>query len=180
MSIDYSKGRLLTLSTIHNFSAECLGDILTMMGASFLTAASAAWPSANRAVYIPFMIGAPVTIAQMFIHNGATVSGNIDIGIFEESGRRLVNSGATAQSGTSVLQLFNIADTLLHPGRYYMAISIDNATATLLGHTIAGTAQKAFGVLEQASAFSLPTLATFAASTQSFVPLVGMALKSTL
>jgi hypothetical protein len=57
----------------------------------------------------------------MLVLNGATASGNMDVGIYDYAGTRLVSSGSTAQSGTSAFQDFDITDTLLGPGIFYLA-----------------------------------------------------------
>lgn len=180
MSIDYSKGRLLPLSTIHPYSEESLGDALTVFGGTLFLTVSGAWPSANTAIFIPFGIAAPIVVEKMFIHNGATVSGNVDVGIYDESGNRLVSSGSTAQAGVSALQVFDVTNTNLYPGRYFLAVTFDNTTGTILVTSMPGTSQKSFGVLQRTLAFPLPVTVTFQASSLSPVPLVGLSLKSTI
>ena len=59
----------------------------------------------NLAVFVPFWVPEPVVITKMGWGNGTAVAGNIDVGISDESGNRLVSAGSTAQSGTSALQV---------------------------------------------------------------------------
>jgi hypothetical protein len=87
-----------------------------------------AWPSANLAIFVPMPIASPFIATQMWVVNGATVSGNIDVGIYDIQGNRLVSIGSTAQAGTTSNQTFNITDTLLSPAVYYLAVALDNAT----------------------------------------------------
>jgi hypothetical protein len=139
------------------------------------TAASAVYPAANRALYYPVLIDTPMTFTQMATYNGATAKGKIDVGIYDETFERLVNIGLTAQSGTSTLQLFNIADTTVNPGLFYFAITCTSAEATFLRGTVSGIRQQAGGVFQQAlgSEVELPKTATPAGGplSSSYIPL---------
>ena len=66
--------------------------------------ASATWPSANLAIACPIYIDSYGTVVKLWTANGATASGNFDIGLYDESFNKLVSIGATAQSGTSTIQ----------------------------------------------------------------------------
>src|SRR3972149_4117985 len=85
--------------------------------------ASAVWV-ANVIVYIPVVIPASFRIEQLVARNGVAVSGNIDMGIYDEKGTRIVSAGSTAQAGASADQTFNVTDTLIGPGQYYLALSL--------------------------------------------------------
>lgn len=144
--------------------------------------ASVAWPTANLALYVPVPVYRTVTIAKMAVNNGSAVSGNIDVAIYNKSGNRLVSAGSTAQSGTSAIQIFDITDTVLQPGLYYLGVALDNTTGTLSGWSFSGGSLelRAFGIYQQSSAFALPDPFTGAAMAQTFVPLVSMTPKTTL
>lgn len=159
-------------------SLECLGVPLLVIVPSF--AVSTAWPTANLAIYLPVEILYPVTIAKIMVNNGTAVSGNIDVGIYDADGNRRVSAGSTAQAGASAIQIFDITDTLLNPGLYYMAVALDNTTGTLAGWTFVNIDIAPFGVCQQATAFALPDPATFAAFTGTFIPLVSMSPKVTI
>ena len=144
----------------------------SMCGMAPSAPASATYPTANLAIFYPVRVTRSFTAAQLFVLNGATASGNIDVGIYDSSGTRLVSSGSTAQSGTSAVQAFNIADTLLAAGWYYLAVAMDNTTGTLLRSTVNHfTAAASVGVGQQSSAFPLPATATIvrAASGTHFI-----------
>lgn len=147
-------------------------------GTGNLAASSTTWPAANRALFVPFRLVEPFLIRQMFHHNGATVSGNIDVGIYDAKGTRLISSGSTAQAGTSVLQIFNVTDTWLGSGLFYFAAAMDNGTGTLTRHAHAWGA--ALGCVQQASAFPLPATATFAAYGTGFIPVLGATGKTVI
>lgn len=152
-------------------SPQSIGNALNAMG---LGTSGAAWATANKALFVPFSVYSPITIVKMFVVNGATASGNIDVGIYDRGGARLVSAGSTAQSGTSAIQEFNITDTALSPGLYYLACALDNATGTLEVWTPALAIGRSLGICEQTSAFALPATATFAAASSTFrVPFIG-------
>jgi hypothetical protein len=171
--------RLTNRISIATSSPEALGDNFPL-GAAF--AVSNAWPTSNLAIYIPVEIYEPVTIVKMSVNNGSAVSGNIDVGIYDAGGKRLVSKGSTAQAGTSAIQTFDITDTLLLPGLYYMAVALDNTTGTLAGwNSMTSPEQKMVGLYEQGTAFPLPATATFATFTQTAqLPLVSMSQKVTI
>lgn len=157
---------------------ESLGDVLAAVASA--APASATWPSANQAVYIPFGVTRTVTAYRAFVYNGTAVSGNFDIGIYDSAGARVVNSGSTAQSGTSANQEVDIADTQLTPGLYYMALVFDNTTATTFRVTPGTQLLRQAGVMLQATAFTLPATLTFAAPTSgAHVPIFGFSLRAT-
>ena len=164
--------------TVHPWSMLSLGEELAVN--HLVAAASAVWPSANRALYIPFWLPTPITAVQMFSYNGATASGNIDVGIYAEDGTRIVSAGSTAQAGTNALQAFDITDTLIGPGRYYLAIAMDNTTGTLFQAAYAARFMAGHGCFTQASAFPLPAVATFATSASSSNVAFGFSTRAVL
>jgi hypothetical protein len=110
----------------------------------------------------------------LYHYNGATAANNIDVGIYDAAGTRLVSAGSTAQAGTSDLQLFDVTDTLLGPGLFYFAVSFDGTTGTVFRHVVSQNFGQALGVCQQtASAHPLPATATFAANAFQIVPTCG-------
>lgn len=142
------------------------------------TAASAVYPAANRALYYPIIIDQPVTVTQMWCHNGATVKGKVDLGIYDAAFNRIVNKGLTAQAGENTIQLLDIADTLLMPGLYYFAITSTSAEATFFRGTAAAVRQRAGGVSQKtlAGEEELPATVSTTAPASAFVPLFGASL----
>jgi hypothetical protein len=132
---------------------------------------NAAWPTANKAIFIPFRTNELTRMQTPAVINGGTVSGNIDGGIYTEDGVRLVSSGSVAQTGTNATQSLTIANFNLPAGNYYFAVSMDNNTGTL-GRFAAGNVAslRALGVKEQTTAFPLPANATFAQIASDYVP----------
>lgn len=144
-----------------------LGDRLVLTTA---VPASGAWPAANRAIYIPIVIGNWFTAKKIVVENAGTVNGNVDAGIYDQAGNRIVSIGTTAQTGTNVPQELDITDTTLAPGRYYLAMASSSGTATYFRWAPAVALCSAFGMLQQATAFALPAAATFAACTAAYIP----------
>lgn len=138
-----------------------------------------AWPAANRALYYPFAVEAPVTAYQMAFQV-TTQSGNCDVGLYTEQGVRLVSAGSTAV-GAAGFQSIDITDTALLPGNYYMAMCVDNTTAAFTSLTTAALWLQVVGVQQQAvGAVTLPDPATFANPASAYVHILGVALKSTI
>ncbi len=160
------------------YSKESIGSM--MAAAAIAVAASTAWPSANAAIYVPFVVTQTITVKRMFTSNGLTAAGNIDIGIYKEDGTRVVSMGPTAMSGTNVVQTFNVADTVLTPGRYYLALVGSDGTATFYSSSLGSVTRAAtHGILLQAAAGTLPATATFATNdTFISVPMFGFTIES--
>lgn len=162
--------------TITTGSPESVG--VEMVSTTLTVNTAVAWPSANRAIFVPFLVFNPLVAVKMFIANGSTVSGNVDVGIYDTGGSRLVSSGSTAHAGTSATQVFDITDTTLNPGVYYFAVAMDNTTGTIKALTSAVGICSACGVLSQSTAFALPSPATFAAAADAYIPLVGLTART--
>lgn len=141
---------------------------------------SSAFPAANRAILYPFYLSEDITVTQLWAYNGATASGNIDVGIYDSAFARQISSGSTAQSGTNVLQVFDVTDTPLTAGQYYMAVAMDNATGTLFRQAQQAEFMRSIGCFQMASAFALPSTITPAAVTSNYVPHVGWTRKTTI
>lgn len=131
-----------------------------------------AWPSANLAIYVPFRVADTTTFVKIFWLNGATIAGNVDVGIYDSEGNRLVSSGSIAHAGASVLQTIDITDTTLQPGLYYMAMSSDSTTATIQAVNALAIQLRLAGVYSQASAFPLPATATFTGTASNPAPIL--------
>lgn len=129
------------------------------------------WFASNRAFFVPFQLTQSITVVKMFIQNGAAVSGNFDIGIYDEAFVRKVSSGSTAHAGVNIAQEIDVADTVLTAGRYYWALCFDNTTATLMmSNATTSERLKTRGCFQQAlGAVTLPANATPASLTSTSV-----------
>lgn len=143
--------------------------------------ASTAWGTANLAIHVPVNIPVATTFTHAFLCNGATASGNIDIGVYDEAWNRVMSTGSVAQSGTSTLQIVDITDILLGPGRYYLALALSSGTGTTIAFASGTAAHGAgLGYAQQASALPLPATATPARFAQTFLPIFGLSRRATL
>jgi len=127
----------------------------------------------NKARFHAFEIYETVTVKRIYVANGNSVTGNVDVGIYNENQVRLVSSGSTARSGPNGIQVIDIADTVLTPGRYFMAVVSDTTGGFLRRAAISGFENELMGNKSQTSAFPLP--ATAAWSDANF-DLVDMAI----
>lgn len=140
---------------------------------------SAAWPSANLAIYVPFVLAESVTVVKLWWNNGAAVSGNVDVGIYNSSLTRLISAGSTAQATANVLQAADVTDTAMGPGQFYMALACDNTTAEFVRWSVATTPiARGWGMAQQATAFALPDPAVPVVSTSGYLPLFGLSLRT--
>lgn len=135
-----------------------------------------AWPLSNLALFVPVTIFRPWQLLVMGIENGATVSGAVDVGFYDNQGNRIVSIGSSSQtpSGPDSYQTFDVVDTVLEPGQGYIAMAMNNGTGQPRRWNPAVPIAASCGVLEMASAFPLPATATFAACTRAYIPLVAM------
>lgn len=167
MDWPYNDAFLGAGSVISTSGPESIGGI-AMPGTS-----SAAWSSANRALYVPFRLDEPRKITKLGIVNGATASGNFDIGIMGPTFAKLTSTGSTAQAGTLAAQVVDVTDTVIGPGLYYFALAMNGTTGTAIGFGFAAAwGPQVVGVLMEASAFPLPTTGTPVRCTATNVPYI--------
>lgn len=164
---------------IGTFSMECgTGAALARgVGVSSTAPASTAWPSANLAFAAPFFLRQPTTFRSAFWANGATVAGNVDVGVYGWLFNLLGSTGAVAASGTSAIQKAALSASLYLPaGAYFLAMSCSSATNTnrRWGDTL--IQQQHMGVVQMASAHPLPSTFTpaSAATLNGYTPLFGI------
>ncbi len=147
---------------------------------------SAAWPAANDAYLIPFEIGFPVYVKEIFFISGTTPgTANFDLGIYDDKFARIVSLGATAATNTTdALQPAgggDIADVALAAGRYYMAMSAAATTITARAAVNANGFLRALGMFKMAAAHPLPATITAASmGTTAFMPTIGISTVTNL
>lgn len=147
-----------------------IGSLVWVVGGT--AAATAVWPAANRAIYVPFLVYEPYIATQMAFVVGVA-SGNMDVGIYDQGFNRLVSKGSTAVPAAGV-GLFDITDTLLLPGLYFAGVCVDNVTATFQrSNNYNAEYQRIVGVMQQAvGAVTLPATATPAVTANAYIPLI--------
>lgn len=141
--------------------------------------ASATYPAANRALACPFAIAAPFLVRKVFWWNGTTATtDSIDVGVYDEAGARLVSGGGTAVSGAASTQEVDVTDTLLEPGRYWLAYAQNGTTATPQMTTAGLVHLRAMGCAQMASAYVLPATFVPAAVAAANFPIMGIASRT--
>ena len=169
---------LLSIPTLHPYSMYSLGASLRFVNDPGIESiVSAAWPAANRAIFVPFAIPMPMNVTKLWVCNGTSAAGNIDIGIYDHTGCRLTSTGSTAQAGTSALQVISITAVLLSPGQFYLALAGDSTSPTTNRSAPTAEALREMGVFMQETAFALPATATPAAMTSAYLPFFGLGTK---
>lgn len=155
-----------------SFGQAALGDVIAGVGAG--GAASIAWPAANRMVTIPFVVEEQFTISEARIFNGATVSGNLDVGVYDSAGRRIVSSGGTAQLGVNTAQVVVMPGVRLAPGYYAMALVLDNAVGTVLMRNLVNlSVLSVMGIFATNTSYPLPVASLGNAAWTEYIPLFG-------
>jgi hypothetical protein len=141
--------------------------------------ASSTYPAASRAQAVPFEIAFPFLVRKVFWMNGTTATtDSIDVGVYTEAGTRLVSGGGTAVSGANATQEVDVTDTLLHPGRYWLAYAQNGVTATPMAVVSGAALFRAAGGAQMASAYVLPTTFTPAGAASGVMPLCGIASRT--
>ena len=170
--------------TITPWSYQSLG--VPLISGGFGTVSSQNSVAANVVLYIPFQTVTSLTVRKTFWGNGAAVSGNIDVGVYDLAGTLLVSAGSTGQSGTTRVQVADVTDTALAAGTYYLAFVADTAGSTSRFLSVVPSAGicQALGILQQA-AVTLPLAtnaspATFAKGATAWVPMVGLQATRTI
>jgi hypothetical protein len=116
----------------------------------------------------------PTTVTRFIV--AANVSaGNIDVGIYDAGYNRVVSTGSVTMVSSSGLGNYDIADTFLSPGRYWLALALsDTATARLRQFAVPAGLASLFGIQIQNSALPLPSTASPSAMTAATVyPYIG-------
>ena len=156
---------------ISSGSPESLGTILVGQAA-----ASTAWPANNLALFVPFRVIMPMRIGMMYAINGASVAGNIDLGIYNAQGVKLASNGGLAQAGTSRTQTLNMAAAYrVGPGQYYyMAIALSSTGGFNMRYTPGSIVCQVYGMAQMANAYPLPNNAVFASIADNYFPGFGI------
>ena len=161
---------------IASTSAEAIGCMFAI-GVNGV-GASAVWPAANRAIYVPFALSAPYLVNKVWWANGATVgNGTADCGVYSSDGTKLLSSGTTTTASASTIQSVTLGSTfLLTPDSYYMALVLSSASDTIWRNSnAAAAALQMVGMAQQASASPLPATFTLASVASAYMPLFGIA-----
>lgn len=179
MSPNFPNYRLPNLPTITPFHEASLGSLTRYLAGTAFASATA---GSQVAQFFPWVVEMPITIVKGFVMNGASVNGNVDVGVYDHEFNRLVSMGATAQAGTTAIQSLDITDTTIDPGRYWLAF-LCSGTGTV--HAKLSTDEiilPVFPLLEMTGQTALPATATAAKNTQAspIIPLFGFSTEVTI
>lgn len=124
--------------------------------------ASANWPAANQAIYMPLRITAPYDVRRVFAVSGSAAA-NWDIGVYTLAGAKLFSSGSTAGTNNTLVYA-NVTATTLSPGMYWLACWCAGTTNTLFLSTAVTVLEgRAMGFRQETGlASGLPATASFA------------------
>lgn len=166
---------------LSSYSRDSLGPIARahVLGAP----SSATWPAANRTIYVPFWIHQPMIAYRMWCLNGGTVGTNtVTAAIYTADSSHLPASNVVEASATSAganaLQFFDITDTMLGNGLWYMALALDGTTATVFRASFGVTALATQCIFTQES--NTPSTATPVAAANTQLPLFGVSLRASI
>lgn len=164
-----SLGMMAGIAYMSNFS---IGR--HMVAVSNATPSNATWQTANRAIFIPFVVPA-TAIARKMTSGAAATSGNIDVGIYNAQGVRLSSSGSTVEAGNP--QTIDIPDVTLYPGNlYYMAMN-RSGTGGVVNLVDLGTQYYAriMGIAKvDLGSVVLPATVTLAQTVSQFIPAISV------
>lgn len=170
----YAKGIITPLSF------ESIETELASIAFNQQPGVSRAWPSANLALMFPFRLGASFVVTTAFWENGSTVgTDSRDIGIYDSQGNKIASTGGVLTSGASAVQSTALSTTLL-PGLYYLAMSQNGTTATVLGSLPAVPLLRAMGVGNVATSYPLPSTITYAGATNTLYCVFGISSRSVI
>jgi hypothetical protein len=164
------------LPVISTFHAQMIGPGMIYSGPT-----AAAYPTANKAFYYPLTITHPYTVKTLWWANGTTVTGTVDVAVYDETMHRLTSMGPQNQTPATAIQQFTLVPSIvLQPGQYFLGISCLATTDNLFrsaAFSFAGQL-RAFNSLEQTSAHPLPAVATPVAITANYLPIFGIASRA--
>lgn len=119
---------------------------------NFLVGTGATMTTANDAIWVPFTVAKRVTISRVRIGEIITSSGNIDVGVYTDTGVRLVSSGSIACPVAGPERDIVLNSTTFGPGTFFFGLACDNTVATFRRYFDRGLA----GVYRGVNQFPLP------------------------
>ena len=174
--MSYTAPNLLLMPARHSIDTVAdswLPDIVTV--------STGVWPSANLAIYVPIAVPSRVVVRKLWFGSFTTGTGNVDMALYDAAGVAVVTATNAAKVAAQQEQVFDVTDTTVGPGLYYIGLSSDSATDTFYRVVHLAPLPAAYGVLTEASAYPLPSTATWTVdNTLAVVPVMGMLLEATV
>jgi len=133
--------------------------------------------TATRVYLELFAVNMPVVVDAISYLVGGTSQGQIRVGIYKATaedtaagGTLMVSSAATAQGSTNVPQTLSLANTLLTPGRYYIALHFEDGAGTVLRQSNTNQVNGWTQFFDQTFASGLPSTVPAVTNSASVVP----------
>lgn len=166
-----SRAGLIANHTIDVFSPEMLGYEFMGFDSPAVVDVTA---GQNALIHHPLVLAYPCVVSQFFWVNGATVNGNVYMGIYSEDGAALLaTTGPVAGSGASSLQVADITNVTLPPNRrLWLSIGTDSATHQFNRFTLTAPIADYVGIKAMAAGISggaMVTPATFAVGSSTCI-----------
>lgn len=136
------------------------------------------WPTADLALYCPIVVTRRVLVKKL-VAGINTASGNVCMGVYDDAGTRLITSGSTA---AAIEQVFDVTDTPIGPGIFYLALVADNTTITVTRANDAAPLLASFGLLSEqlGASAALPATASWSlAQSQAYWPSMALLMDTT-
>jgi hypothetical protein len=157
------------VSTFSRYGGGGKSRLITASGSP----GAVAWVS-GLAVYIPFYLPWPYEVKRVCWVNGSTItSTSVDMGVYTWEGKGIFTVGGVTMTPATDVQFATPATPfMLSPGMYYFGWSCNNTTGR--GFAMTGTAVQGrqAGLLEETSAYPLPTDMTPVTWTRAWGPSV--------
>lgn len=174
-----------TIAPLHVLTSGFYGTIVDVLYASYNATFSAFnWGTANLARYQPIIMPVRFTIARfMSPNNNAT--GNVDMGIYNDSGKLLAHTTSTARTGAPAIQYITPSGGAqsFPAGSYWLAMVCSSTTSQVMRTGMnAGFMSKISGTLQETlGATALPATMTPATSASNGdTPVWGFTQSNTL
>lgn len=143
--------------------------------------ASVAYPAANLAIFVPFVLEHPATAFETWVETGAVTTSNVtEIGVYTTAFVRLFTTATTVATASDTVNSVGMTDYVLDRGSYYLAFGCDG-TRNYAASALAPGIYQSAGLMEQTglTGAALPATATPVAYTRTFLHLFGLNLHGT-
>jgi hypothetical protein len=140
--------------------------------------ASGAWPSANRAIYIPVIFPFPCQVYSIaFAATNGT--GNYDLGFIDGYTKgKIASSGSTAMTAAGAKTLTFTTDIRVDPGKvYYAALALSSASGTVTRSNSGLPSMISLGMGQEAAALPLPSTITPVTVASAYMPLIAFGVR---
>lgn len=134
--------------------------------------ATATWPTANKAIYVPIIFPYPCTLTSIAFAAG-NGTGNYDLGFYDGYSKvRLGSTTSTAMTAAGKKTLTFTQPLRVDAGRvYYGALALSSTSGSMVSRGLLFRHAILCGLGEQTSSLPLPSTAAPTTCTSSYMPL---------